>query len=66
MGRKIIKSQASALVSEITTNLNSLLQSDGCNSEEYEGHGIELLKSEAALEYLCNLKPHRLVSGSFM
>ncbi|XP_078169582.1 L-arabinokinase-like isoform X2 [Carex rostrata] len=50
MGRKIIKSQASTLVSESTTNSNSLTQADSFT---------QLLKSEASLEYLCNLKPHR-------
>ncbi|KAJ4763612.1 Galactokinase [Rhynchospora pubera] len=59
MGRKIIKSQASTMVSESTTNLNNIVQADSFNSDEYEGHAIELLKSEASLEYLCNLKPHR-------
>ncbi|KAJ3696276.1 hypothetical protein LUZ60_001653 [Juncus effusus] len=47
MGRKMIKSQASRMSSS----------SDG--SDEYEGHSIELLKSEASLQYLCNFTPHR-------
>jgi L-arabinokinase len=49
MGRKMIKCAASDLVSEAP------IQSD-C----YKENGTDLLKSEAALEYLCNLPPHRL------
>jgi hypothetical protein len=44
MGRKMIKCAASDVLSE---------------SEEYEEHGVDLLKSEASMEYLCNLPPHR-------
>ncbi|KAK9097688.1 hypothetical protein Syun_024733 [Stephania yunnanensis] len=53
MGRKMVKSIASSLTSENT------LQQDGMNSDELEEGGVELLKAEASLDYLCNLPPHR-------
>ncbi|CAL5049709.1 unnamed protein product [Urochloa decumbens] len=53
MGRKMIKCAASDLVSESLTS-EAPVQSD-C----YKGNGTGLLKSEAALEYLCNVPPHR-------
>ncbi|CAN6192994.1 unnamed protein product [Urochloa humidicola] len=53
MGRKMIKCAASDLVSESLTS-EAPVQSD-C----YKENGTGLLKSEAALEYLCNLPPHR-------
>ena len=58
MGRKMIKCAASDILSE---SLSSCLpmQSGDTNPEEYEGHGVDLLKSEASTEYLCNLPPHR-------
>jgi L-arabinokinase len=49
MGRKIIKSTASAILS----------QSNGNNSDVLENDGTELLEAEASLDYLCNLSPHR-------
>ncbi|XP_075508427.1 L-arabinokinase-like isoform X1 [Primulina tabacum] len=51
MGRKIIKSVASELLSQSLTN--------GTTSDDLEEDGIELLETEAALEYLCNLSAHR-------
>ncbi|KAF9617864.1 hypothetical protein IFM89_039083 [Coptis chinensis] len=45
MGRKMIKSMASAQLSRT------------CN--DFEEDGVELLEAEASLEYLCNLPPHR-------
>lgn len=52
MGRKMIKCAALDLVSESLTS-EAPVQSD------YKQNGTSLLKSEAALEYLCNLPPHR-------
>ncbi|GFP82172.1 l-arabinokinase [Phtheirospermum japonicum] len=46
MGRKMIKSMASKKV-EVTTN------------DETDENGMNLLQTEAALDYLCNLSPHR-------
>ncbi|XP_076907882.1 L-arabinokinase-like [Bidens hawaiensis] len=53
MGRKMIKSTASAMSSESYSNGN------GNNLDESEEYGIELLHNEASLDYLCNLTPHR-------
>ncbi|RLM55829.1 L-arabinokinase-like isoform X1 [Panicum miliaceum] len=53
MGRKMIKCAASDLVSESLTS-EAPVESD-CHKE----NGMGLLKSEAAMEYLCNLPPHR-------
>ncbi|KAK6131981.1 hypothetical protein DH2020_034273 [Rehmannia glutinosa] len=51
MGRKIIKSVASDLLSQSCAN--------GVTSDDLEEDGIELLETEASLDYLCNLSPHR-------
>lgn len=51
MGRKIIKSVASELLSQSTAN--------GVTSDDLEEDGIELLETEASFHYLCNLAPHR-------
>ncbi|KAF4358986.1 hypothetical protein F8388_015033 [Cannabis sativa] len=53
MGRKIIKSIASSILSR------SLPDATGFNLDELGDDGIELLKAEASLDYLCNLSPHR-------
>ncbi|KAM7265408.1 hypothetical protein ACFE04_003091 [Oxalis oulophora] len=53
MGRKIIKSTASAILSNEITNSN------GNSSDVLEDDGTELLEAEASLDYLCNLSPHR-------
>ncbi|AQK66875.1 L-arabinokinase [Zea mays] len=53
MGRKMIKCTASDLVSE------SLTSGSPAQSDCYKENGVGVLKSEAALEYLCNLPPHR-------
>uniref|UniRef100_A0A0D9VC48 GHMP kinase N-terminal domain-containing protein n=1 Tax=Leersia perrieri TaxID=77586 RepID=A0A0D9VC48_9ORYZ len=58
MGRKMIKCAASDLLSESLPS-SPPMQSGDTNSDEYEEHGLDLLKSEASLEYLCNLPPHR-------
>ncbi|CAN6220188.1 unnamed protein product [Urochloa humidicola] len=57
MGRKMIKCAASDLVSESLTS-EAPVQPD-C----YKENGTGLLKSEASLEYLCNLPPHRFESA---
>lgn len=57
MGLKMIKSEASASSKSMACT-DSTQQADGMNSE-YEEFGIELLKTEASLDYLCNLSTHR-------
>ena len=56
MGRKMIKSIASSILSQ------SLPDANGFNLDELDADGVELLKAEASLDYLCNLSPHRLTS----
>ncbi|AQK60624.1 L-arabinokinase [Zea mays] len=58
MGRKMIKCAASNLLSELLLSCTSTQPGDS-SPDEYEGHGVDLLKSEASMEYLCNLPPHR-------
>jgi L-arabinokinase len=53
MGRKMIKSIASSMLSQ------SLPSANGTNLDELEDDGVELLQAEASLDYLCNLSPHR-------
>lgn len=53
MGRKMIKCAASDLVSVSSTS-DAPAQSD-----DYKEKGSDVLKSEASIEYLCNLPPHR-------
>ncbi|ONK68121.1 uncharacterized protein A4U43_C05F7660 [Asparagus officinalis] len=57
MGRKIIKSEAAALLTRSLPGPNA--PQGYMNHDEYEEHGIELVKAEASLDYLCNLSPHR-------
>lgn len=57
MGREIIKFEASALSKSMACN-DSTQVVDGMHLE-YEEFGIELLKAEASLAYLCNLSTHR-------
>ncbi|XP_020536405.1 L-arabinokinase isoform X2 [Jatropha curcas] len=52
MGRTMIKSMASAILGR------SLPGVSGSILDELED-GVELLKAEASLDYLCNLSPHR-------
>uniref|UniRef100_A0A5B7AAJ5 Putative L-arabinokinase-like n=1 Tax=Davidia involucrata TaxID=16924 RepID=A0A5B7AAJ5_DAVIN len=52
MGRTMIKSIASTMLSPSSTE-------DGVNPDELEEDGAELLETEASLDYLCNLSPHR-------
>ncbi|MQL74864.1 hypothetical protein Taro_007244, partial [Colocasia esculenta] len=58
MGRTMIKSAASALLSQCLA-MNNLQQADGMNSDEIEEDGVELLKNEVLQDYLCNLSTHR-------
>ncbi|KAL8536741.1 hypothetical protein ACS0TY_012064 [Phlomoides rotata] len=51
MGLKIIKSVAMGLLSQSSAN--------GVTSDDLEEDGIELLETEASLDYLCDLSPHR-------
>uniref|UniRef100_A0A0A0KZ62 L-arabinokinase n=1 Tax=Cucumis sativus TaxID=3659 RepID=A0A0A0KZ62_CUCSA len=53
MGRRMIKSRASELLS------NSSSLANGISHDDLEDDGIELLESESSLYYLCNLPPHR-------
>ncbi|GAB4854102.1 D-arabinose 1-dehydrogenase (NAD(P)(+)) [Ancistrocladus abbreviatus] len=53
MGRKMIKSSASELLSR------SLPNGDVTNANDMEDSACELLDAEANLDYLCNLSPHR-------
>lgn len=53
MGRKMIKCAASAILSRSSGAEN------GPNPDELEDNGFELLETEASLDYLCNLSPHR-------
>ncbi|KAL5223591.1 hypothetical protein ABZP36_010230 [Zizania latifolia] len=53
MGRKMIKCAASNFVLE-SSNSDAPVQPIDCKQ-----NAIDLLKSEASLEYLCNLPPHR-------
>ncbi|PKA65818.1 L-arabinokinase [Apostasia shenzhenica] len=59
MGRKMIKSEASALLSKLVACADSAHFADEMNSDEYEEQGVELIKAEASLEYLCHLSTHR-------
>ncbi|KAK4793267.1 hypothetical protein SAY86_023702 [Trapa natans] len=59
MGRKIIKSMASSLLSNISSENGSLYLGNGPNSEEVEDSADEILEAEASLDYLCNLPTHR-------
>ncbi|CAI0438813.1 unnamed protein product [Linum tenue] len=53
MGRKIIKSLASDVVSKSSDFSNGFIH------DELEDDGVALLEAEASLDYLCNLTPHR-------
>ncbi|KAK1289394.1 L-arabinokinase [Acorus calamus] len=60
MGRKMIKSTASALLSQSLANGgNPSHNASGINSDEFEEHGIDLVRAEASLDYLCNLSTQR-------
>ncbi|KAA8519359.1 hypothetical protein F0562_013615 [Nyssa sinensis] len=53
MGRKMIKSIASSMLSP------TLSAENGENPDESEVDGAELLETDTSLDYLCNLSPHR-------
>ncbi|XP_010524568.1 PREDICTED: L-arabinokinase isoform X2 [Tarenaya hassleriana] len=53
MGRKMIKSIASTMLSQSAASAN------GVSPDELEDEGVELLEAESSLDYLCNLSPHR-------
>ncbi|KAL4205295.1 hypothetical protein AMTRI_Chr01g113890 [Amborella trichopoda] len=59
MGRKIIKSTASTLFTCSLPNAPAQKNADGTNCDEFEEQGMDLLETEASLDYLCNLSPHR-------
>ncbi|CAI9094830.1 OLC1v1030630C1 [Oldenlandia corymbosa var. corymbosa] len=52
MGRRIIKSIASSMLSQSRSG-------NAATPDDAEEDGMELLESEASLDYLCNLAPHR-------
>ncbi|KAL7165814.1 hypothetical protein ACSBR2_036644 [Camellia fascicularis] len=52
IGRKMIKSTASTMLSQSLSSANG-------NIDELNEDGVELLRAEASLDYLCNLLPHR-------
>ncbi|XP_058211903.1 L-arabinokinase [Rhododendron vialii] len=58
MGQKMIKSGACALLTQSSSSANG-------NTEELEEGAVELLQTEASLDYLCNLSPHRYAALYF-
>ncbi|GFZ01077.1 arabinose kinase [Actinidia rufa] len=52
MGLKMVKSIASTRLSQSFSSANG-------NADELKEDGVELLQTEASLDYLCNLSPHR-------
>lgn len=58
MGRRMIKSEASSLLSDSLGGIESQLVGK-MTPDDSEGHGIEILKAEASLDYLCNILTHR-------
>lgn len=59
MGRKMIKSIASEQLRSYALNHNSK-KVEGLNNDEENENGMDLLEAEAAMDYLCNISPHRL------
>nr|CAD1823184.1 unnamed protein product [Ananas comosus var. bracteatus] len=59
IGRKIIKSAAKAVLFHSMDGATTSHYVDEINSDEYEDHSDELLKTEVSLDYLCNLSTHR-------
>ncbi|CAL5366705.1 unnamed protein product [Camellia sinensis] len=57
IGRKMIKSIASAMLSQSLSSANG-------NIDELNEDGVELLQAEASLDYLCNLLPHSCSTNS--
>ncbi|XP_042495779.1 L-arabinokinase-like [Macadamia integrifolia] len=62
MGRKMIKSMASSLLSPSSSTDYSHQLVDSNGIDEFEEGGVELVEAEASLDYLCNLPPHRYES----
>ncbi|CAN4085020.1 unnamed protein product [Withania somnifera] len=58
MGRKIIKSAASAELRS-SSNISTPQQINGFNPNDADEDGKNLLETEASLDYLCNLSAHR-------
>ncbi|PIN05397.1 Galactokinase [Handroanthus impetiginosus] len=58
MGRKMIKSMASERLNSSTSNHNTQ-KVEGTNNNGTDENGMDLLETEVALDYLCNLSPHR-------
>lgn len=61
IGRKIIKSTASVELRSSLSNISSAQQINGFNPDEADENSKDLLETEASLDYLCNLSPHRFV-----
>ncbi|XP_016515523.2 L-arabinokinase isoform X1 [Nicotiana tabacum] len=59
IGRKIIKSTASVELRSSLSNISSAQQINGFNPDEADENSKDLLETEASLDYLCNLSPHR-------
>lgn len=59
MGRKMIKSMASEKLSSYILSHNSK-KVEGLNNDGKDENGMDLLEAEAAMDYLCNISPHRL------
>lgn len=59
LGRKMIKSMASEIISCKFMKGNSDQQASVMTSDEVETGGGKLFEVEASLDYLCNLSPHR-------
>ncbi|CAL5425941.1 unnamed protein product [Camellia sinensis] len=57
IGRKMIKSIASAMLSQSLSSANE-------NIDELNEDGVELLQAEVLLDYLCNLLPHSCSTNS--
>ncbi|CAA0843080.1 L-arabinokinase [Striga hermonthica] len=58
MGRKMIKSMASEK-SRSKLNFNNSQKTGGVDNVEEDDNGMNLHENEAAMDYLCNLSPHR-------
>ncbi|XP_042441360.1 L-arabinokinase-like [Zingiber officinale] len=59
MGRRMIKSEASSLLSDSLGGIEPQQVGKMTPDDSDEGHGIEILKTEALLDYLCNISTHR-------
>lgn len=59
MGRKMIKSLASSLLSRSVENTAVPIDVGDNELDVFEEENIELLRNEASLNYLCKLPTHR-------